>query len=108
MSLHRVMVPVPSVTIIPCRLFVNTQSDTCLYDSYPSYQLFSLTGGYTFADKYRLNVGIENLFDEEPPCVGADPNAFPFALDCSHVSGGPGATYDPLGRRFFISMAMDF
>ena len=27
-----------------------------------------------FADKYNLTVGIENLLDEDPPCVGAEPN----------------------------------
>jgi outer membrane receptor protein involved in Fe transport len=78
----------------------------CLYNSNPNYQLFALTGGYTFADTYRVNVGIENLLDEDPPCIGANPNATPWPTVCQHSGGG--GTYDPLGRRFYISMTMDF
>jgi outer membrane receptor protein involved in Fe transport len=93
-------------------------AEDCLYDSYPTYQLFALTGGYTFADKDRVNVGIENLLDEDPPCLGFDPNPV-FLRDiinpatgsgytqaCTH--SGNGATFDPLGRRYFVSMTMDF
>ncbi len=94
-------------------------SEDCIYDSTPSYQLFALTGGYTFGDRYRVNFGIENLLDEIPPCVGADPDAFGFealgGLDCTRVSGGGEGgvggtygTYDPLGRRYYVSMTMDF
>ncbi len=84
-------------------------AEDCLYDSYPTYQLFALTGGYSF-DRYRLNVGIENLLDEEPPCLGFDPDAFGYrdfgGQQCTH--SGNGSTFDPLGRRFFVSMTMDF
>jgi outer membrane receptor protein involved in Fe transport len=93
-----------------CR--TSTTGDTCLYDSYPDQQLFALTFGYTFADKYRLNVGIENLFDEDPPCVGAQPNRAPYAYTCEHASSETGdlynSTFDVLGRRYFVSMSMDF
>jgi outer membrane receptor protein involved in Fe transport len=91
-----------------CRL--SSTAEDCLYDSYPTYQLFALTGGYTFADRYRLNVGIENLLDKEPPCLGYDPDSFGYSLfggqQCTH--SGNGATFDPLGRRYFVSMTMDF
>ena len=89
-----------------CR--TNPAAIACIYSSRPSYQLFALTGGYTFAERYRLNLGIENLLDEDPPCIGANPTAFPFATECSHIGGGAGGTYDPLGRRYFVSMTMDF
>jgi hypothetical protein len=36
----------------------------------------------------------------------------PFATPDTHIGGGlgggSGATYDPLGRRYFISMTMSF
>ena len=91
----------------------------CVYSSYPSYQLFALTGGYRFGDRYRVNFGIENLLDKDPPCVGGDPNAVGFeaygGTVCTRVSGGEEGgvggnygTYDPLGRRFFVSATMDF
>jgi hypothetical protein len=51
-------------------------------------------------------MGIENLLDEDPPCTGANPAATPWPTVCSHSGGG--STYDPLGRRFFVSMTMDF
>jgi iron complex outermembrane recepter protein len=93
-----------------CR--INPRADACLYSTYPDQQLLSATFGYTFDEKYRLNVGIENLLDQEPPCVGAEPNRVPYAYTCEHASQVAGdlynATFDQLGRRYFISMTMDF
>jgi len=85
-----------------CR--TNTQSLGCLYNTLPAYNLFALSAGYSF-DKYTIRLGIENLLDEDPPCIGQRPNNVPFPLDCTH-SGG--STYDPLGRRYFVSMNMEF
>jgi outer membrane receptor protein involved in Fe transport len=89
------------------------RSNSCLYDSWPNYQLVALTGGFTFADRYRVNFGIENLFDEDPPCIGADPDYTYWSVPCSHGGGEEignydYSTYDPLGRRFYVSMTMDF
>jgi outer membrane receptor protein involved in Fe transport len=76
------------------------------------YQQFHLAANYSFNERYTLRAGIENLFDEEPPMAGGDPTALPFPTADTHIGGGlgggAGATYDPLGRRFFISMTMDF
>jgi iron complex outermembrane recepter protein len=87
-----------------CR--TNTSSTQCLYNSLPAFNLFSASTNYRFADKYNLAVGIENLLDEEPPCLGENPTATPFPTACTHT--GDGSTYDPLGRRFFVQMTMDF
>jgi outer membrane receptor protein involved in Fe transport len=76
------------------------------------YQLFALTGSYMFGERYTLRYGIENLLDEEPPLAGGNPLALPFPQPDTHIGGGlgggSGATYDPLGRRGFISLTMDF
>jgi outer membrane receptor protein involved in Fe transport len=80
------------------------------------YQLFNLSAGYSFADKYRLTFGIENLLDEEPPLTGGNPNARPFPIPPQHATsigtGGLGqggnSVYEPLGRRAFVSMTMSF
>ena len=107
----------PGLDNLACRTTPN--STPCLRSSYPSYQLFALSGSYTFAERYRVTFGIENLLDEDPPCIGGDPNALGFesvgGTACQRVSGGEegGAggnygTYDPLGRRYFMSMTMDF
>jgi len=93
-----------------CR--INPLADACRYSTYPDQQLLSATFGYTFNEKYRLIVGIENLLDQDPPCVGAEPNRVPYAYTCEHASQTPGdlynATFDQLGRRYFLSMTMDF
>jgi len=76
------------------------------------YQLFALSGSYQFGEKYTLRVGVENLLDEEPPLVSANPFQLPFAIPATHAGAGlgtvAGATYDPLGRRGFVSVTMEF
>jgi outer membrane receptor protein involved in Fe transport len=93
-----------------CR--TNPLADACRYSTYPDQQLLSATFGYTFNEKYRLNLGIENLLDQDPPCVGAEPNRVPYAYTCEHASqlinDLYNATFDLLGRRYFVSMTMDF
>ena len=81
-----------------------------------SYQNVYLGMSYSFGDNYTLRFGIENLFDEIPPLVGGDPNSTRFPTPPQHlISNGRGgfgaggsAIYEPLGRRGFISMTMDF
>ncbi len=86
-----------------CR--TNALSQQCVYNSLPAFDLFALSGNYRF-DQYTVSFGIENLLDEEPPCVGANPTATPFPTDCTRT--GDGSTYDPLGRRYFVSMSLEF
>jgi iron complex outermembrane recepter protein len=83
----------------------DTTSVQCVYNSLPSHDLFALSGNYRF-DRYMVSLGIENLLDKDPPCIGANPTAAGFPTQCTRT--GNGATYDPLGRRFFLSMRMDF
>jgi len=77
-----------------------------------SYQLFSLAGSYRFGDKYTLRMGIDNLLDELPPVTGANPLQQPFANPGTRLAGFAPATllgtYDPLGRRGFVSLTMEF
>jgi outer membrane receptor protein involved in Fe transport len=77
-----------------------------------SYDLFALSANFAIKERYTLRMGIENLLDEEPPLAGGNPTALPYPIPDQHIGGGlgggSGATYDPLGRRFFVSMTMDF
>jgi iron complex outermembrane receptor protein len=81
-----------------------------------NYSLFYLGGSYSFRERYTLRFGIENLLDEDPPLSGGNPENTPFPIPPTHVistgRGGFGAggssVYEPLGRRGFISMTMDF
>jgi len=87
-----------------CR--TNATSQQCVYNSLPAYSLLAASGNFRFDNKYTLSIGIQNLLDKEPPCIGANPFNAAFPLECTHTTDG--ATYDPLGRRYFISMTMDF
>jgi len=103
----------PALDNNACR--TNTQSVACLYNSLPDYQLFSASANIRFKDKYRLSFGLENLLDTEPPMnygisnptlVPTQAAPYQFGAAPAHVIDG--ATYDPLGRTYFISMTMDF
>lgn len=67
-----------------------------------SYDIFNLNGTWSFNERMRLRGGIDNLLDKDPPIVGAEPG----------VNNRMGQTmtnrYDPLGRRYFIGLTMDF
>jgi outer membrane receptor protein involved in Fe transport len=94
----------PATPNLACR--TNVLSQPCVFNSQPDYQLFSASANLRFADRYMVSFGIENLLDEEPPCLNANPGATPFPLECTRT--GDFSTYDPLGRRYFISMNMEF
>jgi outer membrane receptor protein involved in Fe transport len=92
----------PELDAGSCR--TNPTGNGCINGSDPSYDLFALSFRYSF-DRYTLGVGIENLLDTDPPCVGGNPNATPFPTPCTR-SGG--SIFDPLGRQYFVSMNMEF
>jgi outer membrane receptor protein involved in Fe transport len=94
----------PDLPNIACR--TNPTSQGCVYNSLPSYYLLSAATNIRLGDRYSVSFGIENLLDEEPPCLNANPTATPFPTQCTHT--GDGSTYDPLGRRFYITMGMEF
>src|SRR5205814_7643112 len=78
-----------------------------------SYQLFSLAGSYRFGEKYTLRLGIDNLLDEDPPMVNGNPLNQPYPIPATHFGTGfppstLAGTYDPLGRRGFVSFTMEF
>ena len=87
------------------RLPTHAHCEPCINSSNPAYGLFSASGNIRF-DQYTVSIGIENLLDEEPPCLGANPANAGFALECTRTSAG--SVYDPLGRQYYISMSMDF
>lgn len=75
-----------------------------------SYSNFSLNMGYRVNDNIRLALGIENLFDKLPPLQGGEPwrvDENPLDYNRAPTRAG-GGTYDPLGRRFFLSANMSF
>jgi outer membrane receptor protein involved in Fe transport len=70
-----------------------------------AYDNVDLFVGWKLNETFRLRAGIDNLFDNDPPIVGADPTLT--------VGGsGQGSTipgvYDVLGRRFYVGLKARF
>jgi outer membrane receptor protein involved in Fe transport len=82
-----------------------TNPNTVLGGVRDSYDVFALSASYNVGERYVFRMGVENLLDEDPPLSGGNPAATPFPLAPTHAGG---ATYDPLGRRFFVSATIDF
>jgi outer membrane receptor protein involved in Fe transport len=63
-----------------------------------SVNYFDLTSSFLLGDTYTMTFGIENLLDETQPILGSSQeqlNTFP-------------STYDPFGRKFFLSATAHF
>jgi outer membrane receptor protein involved in Fe transport len=68
-------------------------------DTVDAYDWFDLAASYTWRSGIQLTLGVNNIFDQEPPFLPgyADVNAL-----------GIYANYDPLGRHIFASLKFDF
>lgn len=62
------------------------------------YDLFNMSAGYEFTEKLSMRFGIDNLFNREPPIVGAQPGVTDGAGDTN------ASVYDVLGRRYYMSV----
>ena len=67
-------------------------------ETLPAFDYFDLAFAFEVNDNLTLNMGVNNLFDKQPPVMG--PNA-------QQGNTWPG-TYDVLGRDFFISANLRF
>ena len=66
-------------------------------DKTKAYNWFDLAASYSFKAGVRLTAGVNNIFDEEPPLM-------PGLADEMNMY----ASFDPLGRYFFLGMQFDF
>lgn len=66
-----------------------------------SYSVFNLNGGWQFNETMRMRGGIENLFDRDPEVYGATP-------DNNALINTLTGRYDPLGRRGFVALEVNF
>jgi outer membrane receptor protein involved in Fe transport len=79
----------------------------------PSYDLVSLSGSWAFSESGVIRVGVDNVFDEEPPLIerNEDPNLPPFLLPGGTFGGANAsnpALYDFIGRRYFMFATIKF
>jgi outer membrane receptor protein involved in Fe transport len=63
----------------------------------PDYDLFDLTGSWTFDERVTLRAGVNNLGDKAPP----------YYTSYSNSNTDP-STYDILGRRFYVGVNARF
>jgi outer membrane receptor protein involved in Fe transport len=72
-------------------------------DHIPSYSYFDLSAQYRVKDRYTFRIGVNNIFDIQPPIIGSgeipatvgNGNTFP-------------EVYDALGRYLFMGVTADF
>jgi outer membrane receptor protein involved in Fe transport len=79
---------------------VNDDDDDTVYftETISGTNYFDLVAAYSFTDNYRVSVGVDNLFDENPPILGDNQeqaNTYP-------------ATYDVFGRTYFVRASASF
>ena len=67
-------------------------------DEIGAYDLFDLAFAFNVNDNLTLNMGINNLFDQDPPVIGDNQE---------QANTYPGS-YDVIGRDFFISANLRF
>jgi outer membrane receptor protein involved in Fe transport len=65
------------------------------------YDLFNLYGSFNW-DKYTVRFGVDNLLDEDPRVIGANPG-----VDSNTDSTLP-ALYDVVGQRYFVGFSARF
>ncbi|MEZ5655263.1 MAG: TonB-dependent receptor [Sphingobium sp.] len=89
-----------------------TQDTVAFGDALPSdfvvpqikaYDYFDLSGIVDITDNFSLRGGISNLFDKQPPVVGND-----YGGTAENSGNTYPATYDVLGRSFFIGATVKF
>lgn len=76
-----------------------------------SQSYFDLAASYNFKDAYTLRLGVNNVFDKQPPYITSGSGAVPGTNLCptGPCNGNtyPG-TYDALGRYLYASVTLDF
>ncbi len=83
---------------------VTNTNDTRLPTS--AYNLFNLSASWQFSAKFRFRGGIDNLFDKDPPIVGADP--YNSRQPDNSLGYTDASLYDTLGRRFYLAASVSF
>ena len=77
----------------------------------PNFNYIDAAVTYTLADMFRFRLGVNNLFDKEPPLVTSGSGARPGSNLCptGPCNGNTyPATYDALGRYLYAGVTIDF
>lgn len=82
---------------------LDTGETGCADCRIPAYNWFDFVGQYRFMNRYTFRVGVNNIFDRDPPILGS--------AQCPSIvcSGNTfPQVYDPLGRYIFFGLTADF
>ncbi len=88
--------------------WIDEVTDTRIDDGTPARELpvpeldsisyWDLSGRYSFNETIDLSLGVDNMFDEDPPKYGA----------ASVQANTDPSTYDVLGRRYWVGLTLRF
>jgi outer membrane receptor protein involved in Fe transport len=73
----------------------------------PAQSYFDLALTARIGDHYNLRLGINNIFDKEPPIIGSNGSVSVCPANFCNGNTFPG-TYDALGRYIFAGVTLDF
>jgi outer membrane receptor protein involved in Fe transport len=83
--------------------FAHLTSATATQLSTPSYDQVDLAARWSVTDSLAGRLGVDNLFDEDPLVVGANPVA-----NNTNQASTNAQYYDTLGRRAYVALKMSF
>ncbi len=82
---------------------VDGNGDTVDYNKIKSYNIFDLAGRFNLMKNLTLTASVSNLFNVKPPGVGSNAGTTSFNSGNTYPS-----TYDALGRRYTMQVAVRF
>jgi outer membrane receptor protein involved in Fe transport len=81
-----------------------------------AYNYLDLQGSFALGKLVRVQIGVNNIFDKDPPIIPT--NGGGFGSDCPSIATGPSGsscngntwpgTYDALGRYIFVHVSAQF
>ncbi|HEX5237804.1 MAG TPA: hypothetical protein VFW39_05000, partial [Sphingomicrobium sp.] len=71
----------------------------------PAQSYFDLASTFTVGDHYNLRLGVNNIFDKDPPIFTTGNGACAVVFCNGNTYGG---VYDSLGRFFFAGATLNF
>jgi len=90
---------------LPCS-GVMVQTPTLTVENTEAYNLFNMNFSWRFNERMRVRGGVDNIVDQQPPIVGANPTNANNPTNAMGVTS-PG-NYDTLGRRYYVGLAVSF
>ncbi len=74
-----------------------------------AYNYFDFSAAYVFQDSYTVRLGVNNLFDKQPPYVTSGGGGGANLCTTGPCNGNTyPATYDALGRYLYANVTLEF